>query len=104
MDEATVLELAAKAGFETEQRSALLEPLTRFANLVLALREANQEAQAHRLIELWYKLSPEEIRRLADAGELGRHLPTFELPPYEDLPLRIEDLVPLESLDLTKKW
>lgn len=100
MDEAIVLELATKAGFEPGQRRALLEQLCRFANLVLALREANQEAQAYKLMEFWDNYSLEDIRRMADAGELGKHLPTFELPPCDDLGFKIEDL---ELLDRTKK-
>lgn len=101
MDRTIVIQLAAQAGFGANQRTTLLAKLVRFADLVIKYCAANQEDQARRWLEFTESHTLEEIRELADAGELGKYLPAFEMPAR--IPRSGFKLEELEPLDLRPK-
>lgn len=96
MDSTVVATLAIQAGFNPDEQTALHDKLARFAGLVLALRNENQKIQVERLHEFWAKYSLEDIQELADSGELENLLPTFEMLPEDESPIKFADLKPID--------
>lgn len=96
MDSSVVTTLATQAGFTKKELTDLYDKLELFAGLVLALRDKNQTVQLERLQQFMRKFSLADIEDLADSGKLENLLPTFEILPEDESPIKFADLKPID--------
>ena len=96
MDSSVVEALAIQAGFTRQEQAASHDKLERFAGLVLALRDENQTVQLGRLQKFMRRFSLADIEELANSGKLEKFLPTFEILPEDESPIKFADLKPID--------